>query len=690
MHLTSYSGSVSCPNGMALGGWYNLPGIPVRSSGGSYGGPADYIGLRITCRKSSLVVSCAQPEKPSCKAGHVVSSLSFNANEFKVGCCRLQSFLGTKFTPKSRPQVPYNSFEGYYCPVVKDNTGAMVYSKTELKQLGEPGLTTSGDNWTLSWDRFTGSWDLHKIHHHKSEKLEASVSGAAVFPFALEDATAEFSATQIRPLKASFLQKPKVEGPFPKKKPTYPKLKQFTPVKPDYKEYCSPQFLQQPQFFKGSISNTNPCYNTFNVELVQGQKGITESDFWNCATRQKARAYLKAEAAVSVDKGNNAQAEKQRIATEIISGVQLAGALIGMFPWGSYGLADATGAKMAEIKVEKDIEEAVERDAEEEELKKLTAELDHMKKVNEEAFTQFHKKITAVGQDIDHFYQQGATAGTDIQAEVFQGEAWKTASAGGKHGTKLVPAFQGDNVKFDEAMAKAEWDDCMPLQAGLSKVMCDLFCVQNSVRAGTTAVLQSLEDSHQVLKDNLQALLNYQSQYILWAMTQLPANVTLMQDAVPSVSDIMAELSQARMTPTSWLFGLFVPQQTLYHHFGARPGSEVSGRVLEGSSAVRCSTCGGFQSVPVQVRCSIQVGLVRLQLEFGVASKFGSACFWAGTVRHVLGSGWVLDGCCAASTSRTAGFGRSTGVGKSAETIMLILQRFKYPVQCRKLFLFAW
>ena len=37
-------------------------------------------------------------------------------------------------------------------------------------------------------------------------------------------------------------------------------------------------------------------------------------------------------------------------------------------------------------------------------------------------------------------------------------------------------------------------EDCMPLQLGLSKVMCDLFCIDDAVRSGTTAVLSSLQD----------------------------------------------------------------------------------------------------------------------------------------------------------------------------------------------------
>ena len=50
--------------------------------------------------------------------------------------------------------------------------------------------------------------------------------------------------------------------------------------------------------------------------------------------------------------------------------------------------------------------------------------------------------------------------------------------------------------------------------------MCDLFCVQDSVRQGTSAVLESLKSSHDVLMANIQALLDYHTKYILWAINQ--------------------------------------------------------------------------------------------------------------------------------------------------------------------------
>ena len=75
-----------------------------------------------------------------------------------------------------------------------------------------------------------------------------------------------------------------------------------------------------------------------------------------------------------------------------------------------------------------------------------------------------------------------------------------------------------DGVTFGKKLLDADWADCLPLQYGLSKVTCDLFCIQDSVRASARAVLESLQDSHNILMQNLQALFDYQINYITWAL----------------------------------------------------------------------------------------------------------------------------------------------------------------------------
>lgn len=150
-----------------------------------------------------------------------------------------------------------------------------------------------------------------------------------------------------------------MESPFPKKKPTYPKLQTFTPEKPSYKKYCSPEYLQQPGFFKGFISETNPCYHTFNVELVKGlnTKGITEDYFWSCAERSKARQYMRDVAVAAIQEQDAKMEKMQRTEEEVMSAVEMAAAIVGMIPWGSFGPSDEAGAKDTEVEVETELKE---------------------------------------------------------------------------------------------------------------------------------------------------------------------------------------------------------------------------------------------------------------------------------------------------------------------------------------------
>ena len=98
--------------------------------------------------------------------------------------------------------------------------------------------------------------------------------------------------------------------------------------------------------------------------------------------------------------------------------------------------------------------------------------------------------------------------------------------------------------KNQESSSEAQYKDWNPLQYGLSKVMCDLFCIHDSVTAGTSAVLQNMEKSQDVLTKNLQKLLNYQTEYILWAIGTVvkPHSSWSKLEQVPSVTELMQEL----------------------------------------------------------------------------------------------------------------------------------------------------
>lgn len=69
-------------------------------------------------------------------------------------------------------------------------------------------------------------------------------------------------------------------------------------------------------------------------------------------------------------------------------------------------------------------------------------------------------------------------------------------------------------------------DDCSAIQQGFSRVMCDMYCTEDAVRAGNRAVLKSIQGSNDVLTANLDQLLDYHSQLQLWGMGQLKDQIT--------------------------------------------------------------------------------------------------------------------------------------------------------------------
>ncbi|CAJ1367952.1 unnamed protein product, partial [Effrenium voratum] len=578
-------GSAICPPGSLVSGWFNLPGAQVKEHGS--GGPANYTGLQLYCRASDLVTLCQQPMNPSCQAGEVVSGISFSSHlQFK--CCKLQRRLSMRLLGARRQANKYKDFEGYYCPSSVDSTGAAVYQKSRISQIGEPG--TAFTPASLSWDKWTAHWQVTQ-----GGAVVAQIASDVVSPLELNTTSQDpFSATLIEPLRGFIKQTPPA-GPFPRKKPTYPVLQQFSAVQPDYAAYCDPVFLQNPALYAGEVAETNPCYHTFNAEpVVKGlPKGITERDFWGCSSREKART-VTATSATSHESHFQYEVDQEIQKTQqIFDAVALAAAIASAIPWGSYSSPASAAKKTAESAAKKTEEKILE--------KKIVQDLESHAKSFATKMKAYATKAVKLALKVENFtvsrYNQAAktyqsvrsTPGrleneanaaiaypgqvrSHIQNKISQYESQaqnvvddakelkpikvpskaqeKNISADLSDKTLPQLSSPGGDSQADNAkkLANAGYADCMPLQFGLSKVMCDVFCVQNSVRAGTSAVLESLAESHQVLMTNLQSLLNYQTEYLLWAIgTRLPkpkASLWSRED-VPSAMDVVAELREA-------------------------------------------------------------------------------------------------------------------------------------------------
>ncbi|CAE7338972.1 NEK5 [Symbiodinium sp. CCMP2592] len=438
--------------------------------------------------------------------------------------------------------------------------------------------------------RWTAEWQVRV-----KGAVVSSFHSDGVLPAEIDFSSGDnFSAVPIVPMP-SFAKKPPPASPFPKHPPTFPKLLKFHPVQPDYKAYCDPTFLQNPALFSGKVEEGNPCYHTFNAEKpVQGlPKGITEEDFWQASGRSHTRQYLFAHAASEQNKLENwVQKEigKLQDAADIAA---LVAAVATAIPWGSYSSPASAAKKVASKEGEKVAKKIVEKKVVQALISKAKAFASKVKgiasksiKTASTAYAKAQKTVDAVKARYDkakQTYNQVKGLPGQAQKKVQQGfgyvtqketEAENTVSTAKgditdaesvinnyspikipselqlkKSGQKLqaqtLPQPSqpgGDSYTNAESNSKADYADWMPLQYGLSKVMCDLFCIHNSVTAGTSAVLQSLQKSQEVLTTNIEQLLHYQTQYLLYKIGFLQPQTALALPEAPSTAELLEDL----------------------------------------------------------------------------------------------------------------------------------------------------
>ncbi|CAE7805567.1 unnamed protein product [Symbiodinium sp. CCMP2592] len=579
------SGSALCPSGSAVSGWYNLPGEPVQGNGA--GGPAHFVGMRLFCRKTNLLANCQQLMNPSCQKGEVLAGIGYSSDSMRVKCCKLQQKVGLRLMPQE-PQgrkEAQKDFQGYYCPTGIDSTGAPFYTRTLIRALGK--LHESGANATLSWDKWTAEWQV-RVNH----TVVSSFRSDAVLPAEIDFSSGDkFSAVPIVPMP-SFAKKPPPASPFPQHPPTFPKLLKFHPVQPDYKAYCDPTFLQNPALFSGRVEEGNPCYHTFNAEKpVQGlPKGITEEDFWQASGRSQTRQYLFAHAASEQNKLENwVQKEIGKPGLQDAADIAaLVAAVATAIPWGSYSSPASAAKKVASKEGEKVAKKIVEKKVVQALISKAKAFASKVKgiasksiKTASNAYAKAQKTVDAVKARYDkakQTYNQVKGLPGQAQKKVQQGfgqvqsgvstaegdiadaesvinnyspikipSELQLKKSGQKLQAKTLPQPAqpgGDSYANAESKSKADYADWMPLQYGLSKVMCDLFCIHNSVTAGTSAVLQSLQKSQEVLTTNIEQLLHYQTQYLLYKIGFLQPQTALELSEAPSTAELLEDSAE--------------------------------------------------------------------------------------------------------------------------------------------------
>ncbi|CAK9011963.1 unnamed protein product [Durusdinium trenchii] len=276
----------------------------------------------------------------------------------------------------------------------------------------------------------------------------------------------------------------------------------------------------------------------------------------------------------------------------ITLGVELAAALVGMIPWGSYAQPGSKGAEETQQEIGREEEEVVEQEVEREisgafregwnfeGFEDIFSIKQILKDALKSAFAPIGRGFAAVGRGISAVGRAAGSAaknfisgtarniGQDPWNTLFSQDTFKVAKAGIGIDSALsklqplkppsaaalknmsqevveqtVPKMSGVFGTDLQTLADASWKDCLPLQFGLSKVMCDLFCIDDAVRSGTTAVLNSLQESHDVLMNNIETLLQSQSKYLLWAIgTKLNPSDLVETNETLLLPDLMQEL----------------------------------------------------------------------------------------------------------------------------------------------------
>ncbi|CAK9105872.1 unnamed protein product [Durusdinium trenchii] len=566
------SGSAFCPPGSAVSGWFNLPGVPVKGRKDGPGGPTEATHFLLFCRETPLLSTCKPLQSSRCAMAEVVGGVSFGAGSFKLSCCGLQKELGV--TLLDTIGQSYETFEGYYCPSsMEQSTGSATYTRTNIRALGSISLRSADHSpWELKWNKFQAAWELREPLGH----VHAQINSSQVSPVGL--AGKRFSVTSIRDLRAQYLIGSKVEASAAGGEPKYPKLKEFHASEPDYEEYCDPFFLQNPDLFSGSMAESNPCYHAFNADPpMEGlPKGITEQDFWKCNKRESVREYV-VEKADSKTTEVNAEEEVEATESELTNDLIRLGvsAAVAWLPGGS-SVTAKTGAentgRLSWETIRAQLLEFATMSAEEQEAAlqdwalgkagelvpaRVTrwVDKDLENKANSYA-DQLQAKVQSKLDKVNGLiapHQDLIQKALDSAGVKVPEVSMENLSAGLFEETmpEMEPPVTLEEVsKNKDKMAEAKLKDCIPLQAGLSKVMCDLFCVHDSVRKGTQAVLSSLQDSHDTLMQNIEALLNYQTKYILWQITQKEGNKNAALVAIPS-SELLEEM-RTELFPTNF------------------------------------------------------------------------------------------------------------------------------------------
>ena len=99
---------------------------------------------------------------------------------------------------------------------------------------------------------------------------------------------------------------------------------------------------------------------------------------------------------------------------------------------------------------------------------------------------------------------------------------------------------------LDFTYAKLGYDDCNAVQAGMNRVLCDLYCVKDAVKSGTKAVIQNIAASNENILTNSKMLMEYYAQEVIYQLSGEIQSSSLAENVTPRglVSELQETLKQ--------------------------------------------------------------------------------------------------------------------------------------------------
>eukprot|EP00435_Cladocopium_sp_Y103_P045306 s28_g13.t1 len=346
-----------------------------------------------------------------------------------------------------------------------------------------------------------------------------------------------FSVAPIANFEAGYVQHVGKQDPFPSEKPAKPELSELRTIEPEFDQFCDLDVRKNLQDVDCQLhpsqcpAEGHPCRHTY-------EKKVDETNFWELTQRDKDRTYSKGLADLSQEKYKLQIRDIDRTFSDISLAAQIAAGLAAAFAPGSWATPGDQAAKSLATIAERKAEKALA-------LKHRTGRLGNLKALgavrlhragNKFAATRKAARedpIGALGKGLGFVAGLGPRYKRNLNApkirEDTQNQPQHLILDSSELSDELpkvlavpdpkpAPDWGGGNV---EQYNLANYLDDSPIQTGLSKVMCDLYCTESAVKESGDAILKSIKSTAETLQSNFEKLMDYQSQLIFFGLGQL-------------------------------------------------------------------------------------------------------------------------------------------------------------------------